>query len=135
MASQPDAKSDAFTNGTPSDVDSDAKQPVTHAEHASSHASPAIHRVDASLAPELVRALTSDERRVLERRLIRKIDLRLLPMLILMYIMNYLDRNNIASARLAGKRGLQKGLNMSDVQYEVCPLPLHAPSSKPARHT
>ena len=33
--------------------------------------------------------------------------------------MNYLDRNNIASARLAGKKGLQDSLNMTDPQYET----------------
>ncbi|KAI7640632.1 MFS transporter, partial [Hortaea werneckii] len=37
-----------------------------------------------------------------------------------MYIMNYLDRNNIATARLSGEEGLQEGLNMTDQQYETC---------------
>jgi len=36
-----------------------------------------------------------------------------------MYIMNYLDRNNIAAARLTGKKGLQKDLGMTDTQYQV----------------
>ena len=67
-------------------------------------------------APELVRNLSSEERDRLERALVRKIDFRLLPMIILMYIMNYLDRNNIASARLAG---LETELNLSSVQYNV----------------
>jgi MFS family permease len=38
-----------------------------------------------------------------------------------MYIMNYLDRNNIAAVRLAG---LQTDLDLSSVQYQVCPLHL-----------
>ncbi|MCJ1233596.1 hypothetical protein MMC14_001554 [Varicellaria rhodocarpa] len=67
-------------------------------------------------APELVRNLSSEERERLERALVRKIDFRLLPMIILMYIMNYLDRNNIASARLAG---LETELNLSSVQYNT----------------
>jgi hypothetical protein len=46
----------------------------------------------------------------------KKIDYRLLPMIILMYIMNYLDRNNIAAVRLAG---LQSDLDLSSVQYQV----------------
>ena len=71
-------------------------------------------------APELVRNLSPEERERLERALVAKIDLRLLPMIILMYIMNYLDRNNIASARLAG---LEDDLKLSSVQYNVgCPL-------------
>ena len=68
-------------------------------------------------APPLVRALSADERARLERALVRKIDLRLLPMIILMYIMNYLDRNNIASARLAG---LEADLNLVGTQYQTC---------------
>ncbi|KAI9690232.1 MAG: hypothetical protein M1822_009193 [Bathelium mastoideum] len=53
-------------------------------------------------APPLVRNLSQEERAHLERKLVRKIDFRLLPMMILMYIMNYLDRNNLPSAKLAG---------------------------------
>ena len=38
-------------------------------------------------------------------------------MIVLMYIMNYLDRNNIAAARLAG---LEDELNLSSTQYLTC---------------
>lgn len=48
-------------------------------------------------APVYVAALSPDERARAERALVRKIDIRLLPMIIIMYIMNYLDRNNIVS--------------------------------------
>lgn len=58
--------------------------------------------------PELVRDLSSEERQLLEKALVRKIDFRLLPTIILMYIMNYLDRNNIAAARLAGLQDLRR---------------------------
>lgn len=64
--------------------------------------------------PPLVKDLSSDERQRLELALVRKIDLRLLPMIILMYIMNYLDRNNIAAARLAG---LEDELKLTSTQY------------------
>jgi hypothetical protein len=46
-------------------------------------------------APAYVASLSPEEREQAERALVRKIDLRLLPMLIVMYILNYLDRNNI----------------------------------------
>lgn len=46
-------------------------------------------------APAYVASLSPEERQKAERALVRKIDLRLLPMLIIMYILNYLDRNNI----------------------------------------
>lgn len=42
--------------------------------------------------PEWIAALSPEERVDRESKLKRKIDLRLLPMVILMYIMNYLDR-------------------------------------------
>ena len=66
--------------------------------------------------PALVAAMTQEHRLEAEARLRRKIDTRLLPMIILMYIMNYLDRNNIAAVRLAG---LQDELNLSSTQYQV----------------
>jgi hypothetical protein len=66
--------------------------------------------------PPLVAAMTPEQRVVAEAKLRRKIDTRLLPMIILMYIMNYLDRNNIAAVRLAG---LQDELNLSSTQYQV----------------
>jgi len=36
---------------------------------------------------------------------------------VLIYILNYLDRNNIAAARL---RGLQEDLNLSNTEYSTC---------------
>ncbi|KAH8550881.1 MFS general substrate transporter [Umbelopsis sp. PMI_123] len=50
-----------------------------------------------------------------ERALVRKIDFRILPMLIIMYILNYVDRTNIGNAKIAG---LLTDLNMdAGVQY------------------
>ena len=88
-------------------------------------------------APAYVAALDPDERQRAEARLVRKIDFRLLPVLVVMYILNYLDRNNIvcipslscfvlvdvmvglmaqAAARLAG---LETDLNLHGNQYQV----------------
>ncbi|KZF24045.1 MFS general substrate transporter [Xylona heveae TC161] len=66
--------------------------------------------------PPLIRDLSADERAHLENNLRRKIDFRLLPMVIIMYIMNYLDRNNIAAARLAG---LETDLKLTSEQFET----------------
>lgn len=56
----------------------------------------ALGRVDATLLtremPELLRDKSPEELQAMEKKLVRKIDIRLLPMLILIYIMNYLDR-------------------------------------------
>ncbi|KAJ9297181.1 hypothetical protein DTO271G3_4474 [Paecilomyces variotii] len=67
-------------------------------------------------APLYVAGLSPEEREHAEKRLVRKIDTRLLPIVILMYILNYLDRNNIAAARLAG---LQEDLGLTSVQYQT----------------
>ncbi|KAF2138079.1 uncharacterized protein K452DRAFT_353306 [Aplosporella prunicola CBS 121167] len=70
--------------------------------------------IDQEDVPPLIRDLSPEERARLEARLRRKIDLRLLPMIIIMYIMNYIDRNNIAAARLAG---LEEDLSLHGNQY------------------
>lgn len=67
--------------------------------------------------------MTYNERNLMERKLVRKVDFRLLTMTVLMYILNYLDRNNIASAKLAG---MQTDLGLHGNQYEVN-LPKHTP--------
>lgn len=67
-------------------------------------------------APDFIKGLTPEERQDLERRLKRKIDTRLLPAVIVMYILNYIDRNNIAAAKLAG---LEKDLGLSSVEYST----------------
>lgn len=67
-------------------------------------------------APEYIRLMTPEERRKAENALRKKIDRRLMPMVVIMYIMNYLDRNNIAAARLAG---MQEELNLSSTEYLV----------------
>lgn len=57
------------------------------------------------------------QRRIeVEKSLKRKLDARC-SLFILLYIMNYLDRNNIAAARL---KGLQDDLNLSYNQYATC---------------
>lgn len=48
------------------------------------------------------------------KRLLRKIDLRLIPFLALLYLLSFLDRTNIGNARLAG---LEESLGMSGLQY------------------
>ncbi|WVQ84894.1 hypothetical protein IAT38_007057 [Cryptococcus sp. DSM 104549] len=55
-------------------------------------------------------------RKAIEKKLVRKLDMRC-SLFILLYIMNYLDRNNISSARL---KGLQADLKMTDTEYSTC---------------
>jgi MFS family permease len=46
-----------------------------------------------------------------------KIDLRVFPILIILFILNFIDRNNFANARL---KGLEADLHLSDVEYQTC---------------
>ncbi|OCL03477.1 pantothenate transporter liz1 [Glonium stellatum] len=92
------------------------------AEHLSDHdaaapiATPGHAPGTKLVPPPLVREMSAEQRAEAEARLRRKIDTRLLPMIIFMYIMNYLDRNNIAAVRLAG---LQDELNLASWQYQT----------------
>ncbi|PPR00405.1 hypothetical protein CVT26_009690 [Gymnopilus dilepis] len=56
--------------------------------------------------------LTAEE----ERRLWRKVDMRLVPMLSLMYLLSYMDRGNIGNARL---QGLQTQLDLTGNRYNI----------------
>ncbi|KAJ5325525.1 MFS general substrate transporter [Penicillium brevicompactum] len=73
--------------------------------------------IDISQLPPLLQNLAVEEREALEKRLVRRLDIRLMPMLVLIYILNYLDRNAIAAAKLAG---LTEDLELSSVQFQTC---------------
>ncbi|KAJ8079919.1 hypothetical protein PM082_016744 [Marasmius tenuissimus] len=77
-------------------------------EHASTH-SP---EVDSKPLP----VAGSAEREEAERRLVRKLDRRVLPTVAIVYIMNYIDRNAVTTARL---KGLEEDLQLTDLQYQV----------------
>ncbi|KAK1450635.1 hypothetical protein CCUS01_02091 [Colletotrichum cuscutae] len=51
-----------------------------------------------------------------EKSLVRKLDYTLVPMVWLLYLFNYLDRNNIAQARLSS---FEKDLNLTGNQFNV----------------
>ncbi|KAF9065835.1 major facilitator superfamily domain-containing protein [Rhodocollybia butyracea] len=58
----------------------------------------------------------TSERFHAERKLVRKLDTRVMPTIILIYIMNYIDRLAVTTARL---KGLEQDLGLSDLQYNV----------------
>ncbi|KAJ5481122.1 hypothetical protein N7539_007016 [Penicillium diatomitis] len=66
--------------------------------------------------PNVVPHIDPARRAVVEKSLMRKLDARC-SLFVLIYIMNYLDRNNISAARL---KGLQKDLSLTDTQYSTC---------------
>ncbi|KAI1178718.1 major facilitator superfamily domain-containing protein [Nemania sp. FL0916] len=52
-----------------------------------------------------------------EKKILRKMDVRLIPMLALLYLLSFLDRGNIGNAKI---EGLQEDLKMTDNQYNLC---------------
>ncbi|KAJ7643658.1 major facilitator superfamily domain-containing protein [Roridomyces roridus] len=81
-----------------------------------------------SPAPEI----GTPERVLAERKLVRKLDCRLMPAAFLIFIMNYVDRAAITTARL---KGLEKDLGLSDLQYTIVLSALYAtycPAQLPA---
>ncbi|KAF2135838.1 uncharacterized protein K452DRAFT_238615 [Aplosporella prunicola CBS 121167] len=64
----------------------------------------------------LAQTLSLEDFAVVEESLKRKLDIRLLGTLFLIFIMNYLDRNNIAAAKVAG---IKETLNLSSTEYST----------------
>jgi hypothetical protein len=60
--------------------------------------------------------MSPEHRAKVEKSLKRKLDARC-SLFVIIYIMNYLDRNNIAAARLGG---LQEDLGINNTQYSTC---------------
>jgi fucose permease len=73
--------------------------------------------------PEILRNHTPEQLAALEKKLVRKIDFRALPILIVLFLLNVLDRNAIANARLGG---LEASLGIDDVQYQTAVMVLWA---------
>ncbi|EGO00927.1 hypothetical protein SERLA73DRAFT_167140 [Serpula lacrymans var. lacrymans S7.3] len=67
--------------------------------------------------------LTAENRAAGERSLVRKLDLRLLPTIVIIFLMNYIDRVAVTSARL---QGLETDLGITDVQYDTVVAILYA---------
>ena len=70
-----------------------------------------------STMPASLQGLSQAEIDKIGRSTTFKMDIIVIPCLIVMYILNYLDRQNIASARLAG---LTEDLSLSTTQYQTC---------------
>lgn len=64
--------------------------------------------------PESLRSLDEAEIQQLNKKIIRKIDLLVLPTIGILYILNYIDRQNLASAKL---QGIMEDLNMNTEQF------------------
>ncbi|CRG91007.1 putative transporter C1002,16c [Talaromyces islandicus] len=70
-----------------------------------------------SAMPPALAALSDEEYARVGRSAVWKLDLRVMPAVSFMYILNYLDRQNIASAKLAN---IVEDLHMTSVQFQTC---------------
>ncbi|KAF4846488.1 Major facilitator-type transporter hxnP [Colletotrichum siamense] len=61
-------------------------------------------------------AMSEEEIAEVEKKLKRKLDFRLLTVVWIIFILNYLDRKNIAAAKVAG---IKDSLRLDDTQYET----------------
>ncbi|KAL1599527.1 hypothetical protein SLS60_007330 [Paraconiothyrium brasiliense] len=64
--------------------------------------------------PESLRGMSQEEIAALNKKLVRKIDFIILPIIGILYILNYIDRQNLAAAKL---QGIMEDLNMSTQQF------------------
>lgn len=67
--------------------------------------------------PDILAAFSTEEYQRIGKNATRKLDLVIMPCLMVMYMLNNLDRNNIASAKLAG---IMDDLHLSPAQYQTC---------------
>ncbi|KAL9618771.1 MAG: hypothetical protein Q9160_006565 [Pyrenula sp. 1 TL-2023] len=58
----------------------------------------------------------TEEELVIEKKLRKRIDMLIMPLVILVYLMNYIDRNNYAAARL---QGLEEALDLTPSEYQT----------------
>ncbi|KAK8094915.1 hypothetical protein PG997_001600 [Apiospora hydei] len=65
---------------------------------------------------DLLRGLGDAEMEKLGKRVLKKIDMRMMPAITMMFLMCYLDRINVSNARLAG---MQEDLHMTDTIWNL----------------
>ncbi|QRV93560.1 major facilitator superfamily transporter [Ceratobasidium sp. AG-Ba] len=80
-----------------------------HIDHSSEHSVKPV-------ADDAINHWSPEERARQEKKLVRKLDARLMPMMIVIFIMNYIDRTAVTAARL---KGLEKDLRLTDIEYQT----------------
>lgn len=70
------------------------------------------------LPPDPDEGLSDEEKAVIDRKLVWRLDLILIPWLCLLYLMAFLDRTNIGNAKIAGlSKPAPEGIAVSTQQY------------------
>ncbi|KAF2180426.1 MFS general substrate transporter [Zopfia rhizophila CBS 207.26] len=76
-----------------------------------------VKPIDELPLPEELQHLDEDGRRKLEKSLVRRLDCTLMPVVALLFLLNILDRNNIANAKIAG---LTETIGVTNDEYNTC---------------
>lgn len=93
----------------------DISQAPPHRHHHHSRTKDETSRIDAiATSPEVTANSFSH---LDQAKILRKMDLRLIPTLALLYLLSFLDRGNIGNAKI---EGLQEDLHMQSYQYNWC---------------
>lgn len=103
MTAEPSTTKDMVKNLDPG-TDADDRASLGKGQVDTAH-----DRMPASLA-----ALSEDELANINRTLVRKLDLVILPVIGVLYVLNYIDRQNLAAAKL---QGITEDLDMSTSQF------------------
>lgn len=79
---------------------------------------PALEEIDTKDEQQYIEELTANAEQFAaeEKKLVRKIDLYLLPTIWLMYLLSYMDRTNIGNAKVAG---MDVDIGLDSNQYSV----------------
>lgn len=95
----------------PSSASSDKTAPVDHNEHLTHN------KNEKGAVPDNDPLQAPDFSHIDEKKVLRKMDIRLIPMLALLYLLSFLDRGNIGNAKI---EGMVEDLNMTGPQYNWC---------------
>lgn len=99
----------ADEKSSPTDLSTGKESPPQYEGSAEEHIDYLAKNKSDGLPPLSAEAAVIDE-----KKLMRKIDFKLIPWLSLLYLISFLDRTNIGNARLYG---LEDDLGMNDDQY------------------
>lgn len=128
MDEKPIQKRHSHLHSPDSHSDSDSTHRIEHAQHntprqpstTSHNAHPSKAELERQRIAHLATApgvTAASFAHLDEKAILRKMDLRLIPMLALLYLLSFLDRGNIGNAKI---EGLQEDLGMSGAQYNWC---------------
>ncbi|OBT39494.1 hypothetical protein VE00_10521 [Pseudogymnoascus sp. WSF 3629] len=64
-----------------------------------------------------ISSMTAEERKALTRRILFKLDIRIIPIMALLFLCSFLDRTNVGNAKVYN---MEHDINISDHQYDTC---------------